>query len=192
MFNYQNDTKSKDLKRLFSYSDEKVFSRLINNKCSDNYWNYIYILRKRKSKEIFEKSILLTVSESAKERIIGIDVLGQFGHPRLHQKVILKKYFHLLKKETDQDALSSVLFGIGHNNESLTTEQLDVICSFRNHKSSAVRVGVAWALGSKDEPNAIQTLIALSKDKNPQVRDSATFRLACQTALDTEDLRAAL
>lgn len=180
------------MKKIINYSNEKIFTRLLSNKSNENYWNYISELRKRKSKDIFEKSILLIESEIAKERIIGIDVLAQFGYPRLHKNIILKKFFHLLKNETDKYAISSLFYGIGHNNENLTDKQIELICSFKKHKSNRIRYSLAFALLTKQEPNAIQTLIELSKDRDSEIRDWATFGLGTQIEIDNEDIRDAL
>ncbi|MFD1604030.1 hypothetical protein ACFSJW_09015 [Flavobacterium artemisiae] len=184
--------KTKNLKKLINYSNEKIFTRLLGNKSNANYWNYVSELRKRKSKDIFEKSILLMESKIAKERIIGIDVLAQFGYPRLHKKIILKKFFHLLKNETDKNAISSLFYGIGHNNEDLTIKQIDLICSFKKNKNSKIRSSLAFALLTKEEPNAIDTLIELSKDQDYEIRDWATFGLGTQIETDNEDIRNAL
>lgn len=177
---------------LIKYPDEKLFGRLLNNKSDKNYWRYISELRKRKSKAIFEKSISLTNSEITKERIIGIDILAQFGYPRLHKNKILKKFFQLLKKETDKYIISSIFYGIGHNNEDLTTKQIDLICSFKNNKSSRVRYSLVFALTTKEEPKAIRTLIELSKDRDYEIRDWATFGLGSQIEIDNEAIRNAL
>lgn len=164
----------------------------MHNKSSQNRWNYITELRKRKSKAIFEKSILLIKSEIPKEKNIGIDVLAQFGTPRLYKNTILKTFFHLLKKETDKYVLSSLFYGIGHNNENLTNKQIELMCSFKKNKSSRVRYSLVFALLGKEEPIAIQTLIELSKDNDSEIRDWATFGIGTQIEIDNDEIRKAL
>ncbi len=177
---------------LINFSNEKIFDRLLNNKSNENYWKYISELRKRKSKDIFEKSITLVESEIVKNRIVGIDILAQFGYPRIQKKIILKKFFSLLKKETDKYAISSLFYGIGHNNDHLTNTEIDLICSFKKHKSSRVRYSLAFALLTKEESKAIETLIELSKDKDSEVRNWATFGIGTQSEKDNEIIREAL
>nr|WP_315239513.1 hypothetical protein [uncultured Flavobacterium sp.] len=177
---------------LIHYSNEKIFDRLLSNKSNKNYWKYISELRKRKSKDIFKKSIILINSEIAKERIIGIDILAQFGYPRLHKKIILKKFFSLLKTETDKYAISSLFYGIGHNNDNLTNKEIDLISSFKKHKSSRVRYSLAFALLTKEESKAIETLIELSKDRDSEIRDWATFGIGTQIETDNQIIREAL
>lgn len=174
------------------FSNDKIFIRLLKNKSNKNYWNYISELRKRKSKDIFDKSIILTESEIAKERVIGIDILGQFGYPRLHKKLILKLFFRVLKNEKDENVLRSLFYGIGHNNEDLSSKEIDLICSFKKHKSSEIRYSLAFALLTKEESKAIETLIELSKDRNPKIRDWATFGIGTQIETDNKIIRESL
>lgn len=177
---------------LINYSTEKLFERLLNNKSNKNYWNFIGELRKRKEKGIFEKSIELTKSEIAKEKIIGINILAQFGFPRLHSKEILKTYFDLLKTETDKNIISSILYGIGHNNDNLSEKQINIVCAYKNHKSVNVRYSLVYALLSIDQIKPIDTLIELSKDKDSDIRNWATFGIGTQIETDSKIIREAL
>ena len=180
------------MNKLTEFSNEKIFSRLLKNKSSKNYWKFILELRKRKTKDIFDKAIELTSSEISKDKIIGINILAQFGHPRLHVKKILSTLFKLLKNETDKNVISSILYGIGHNNENLTEKQIEIICSYQDHKSVNVRHSIVSSLLAVEKTQAIKTLIKLSKDKSPDVRDWATFGLGIQIELDNELIREAL
>lgn len=177
---------------LTNFSNEKLFDRILNNKSNINYWKYISELRKRKSKDIFEKSIELTKSEISKEKIIGINVLAQFRYPRLHQKEILKTYFNLLKTEKDNKVISSILYAIGHNNDNLTEKQIDIVCSFKNHKSVNVRHGLVSAILAIDKTKPINTLIQLTKDKDSDIRDWATFGIGTQIETDNLIIRETL
>jgi HEAT repeat protein len=180
------------LNKLTEFSNDKIFSRLLKNKSSENYWKYISELRKRKTEDIFDKAVELTKSEVSKEKIIGINILAQFGYPRLHLKEISSAFFRLLKIETDKNIISSLLYGIGHNNEKLTEKQIETICSYKNHKSANVRHSLVSSLLAIEKTKAIDTLIELSKDKDSDVRDWATFGLGTQIKLDNELIREAL
>lgn len=166
--------------------------RLLTNKSNNNYWNYVTELRKRRTAAIFEKSLLLIQSNSAKERELGVDILAQFGLPRVHQKQIVSAFVELLRVETNKQVLSATLSGIGHNNDNLTKEQLDLVCSFEAHRSKIVRRSVVAALLTIDTHQAIDTLIELSKDKDTAIRDWATFGLGTQIDADTKKIRTAL
>lgn len=178
--------------RITNYSNEKLFDRLLNNKSNKNYWKYIGELRKRTEKSVFEKSCELTKSKIVKEKIIGINILAQFGYPRLHKKEILKIYFDLIKTETDKNIISAVLYGIGHNNENLTDKQIDVICSYQDHKSINIRHSLIHAILGIDKSKTINTLIQLTKDKDTTIRDWATFGIGTQIETDNEPIRNAL
>lgn len=180
------------MNKLAEFSNEKIFTRLLKNKTSENNWKYITELRKRKTKDIFDKAVELTKSEISKEKIIGINILAQFGYPRLHLKEILSVFFRLLKTETDKNVISSLLYAIGHNNKKLTEKQIEIICSYKNHKSVNVRHSVVSSLLTIEKNEAVNTLIKLSKDKHSDVRDWATFGLGTQIELDNKLIRDAL
>lgn len=180
------------MNKLTNYKTEKIFARLLKNKSKKNYWNYVSELRKRKSEEIFKKSVLFTKSDSLKERILGVNILAQFGFPRLHKKEIINILFKLLKEETDKGILSSILYGISHNNEKLNIKQIDLLCSFKTHKSVIVRHSLVSALCTVEKEKAIDTLIELSKDKDSDIRDWATFGLGSQLETDNDKIRTAL
>lgn len=180
------------MNKITNYSTQKLFIRLLTNKSKANYWNYIIELRKRKTNEIFKKSIVLTQSNSIKERIIGINILAQFGQPRQHKKEIIQIFFKLLQSETNKYVISAVFFGIGHNNEKLTNKQVNILTSFQKHKSTYVRYSLVFALCTIQREQAIDTLIYLSNDRDVKIRDWATFGLGSQIDIDTEKIRKAL
>lgn len=175
-----------------TFSNEEVFTRLLNNKSKSNYWNYIRELRKRKSTDIYQKATELTNSNDDHVKVIGINILAQFGYPRKHKKQTLKNYFNLLKSKNSINVISSILYGIGHNNEILTDNQIDIICRFKYSKSATIRYSLAFALSGVENDNAINTLIQLSNDKDSDIRDWATFGIGSQTALDNLEIRQAL
>lgn len=180
------------MNRLTNYSTKTIFSRLLKNKSQRNYWNYVSELRKRKTEFIFERSVQLTKSKVLEERILGVDILSQLGYPRLHKKEVINILFHLLKTETDRKIISTLLYGISHNNEKISNEKIDLICSFKNHNSVIVRHSLTHALCTLENEKAIHTLIKLSNDKDADVRDWATFGLGSQLEIDNEKIRNAL
>ena len=164
-----------------NWTDEKIISRLINNKTDKSRWENIRTLRQRPSEELFLKSVELTKSDNTKIRKIGVDILAQLGlSPRPFLKETLKVYFELLEIETDPDVLMSLLYSIGHNNDELDKEQIDKICSFIDNENSWVKEGLVYALLGIDNLTAIETLIKLSSDKLSHIRNWATFGLGSQ------------
>ena len=176
-----------------NWTDEKVISRLINNKTDKSRWDNICVLRKRPSEELFLKCVELTKSGSTKIRKIGIDILDQLGlTPRPFLKETLKIYFELLEVEIDPDVLSSLFYSIGHNNEELNKVQIEKICSFRDNENNWVKGGLVSALLGVDNLTAIETLVKLSSDKLSHIRNWATFGLGTQIERNNKIIREAL
>jgi HEAT repeat protein len=175
------------------WTDDKLISRLINNKTDKSRWDNIRALRKRPSQELFAKCVELTKSKNPKIRKIGIDILAQLGlPPRPFLKDTLKIYFDLIEVETDLDVLMSLLYSIGHNNDKLDNKQIEKICSFIDSENSWVKEGLVSALLGIDNPNAIETLIKLSADKLSHIRNWATFGLGTQIERNNTKIREAL
>jgi hypothetical protein len=174
------------------WTDDKIISRLLNNKSDRNHWDNISILRSRPSEELFAKCVELTKSTEAKNRIIGIHILAQLGlPPRPFLKQTLKIYFDLLDIATDPKVLMSLLFAIGHNNHKLTKEQIEKICLFSNNDHEIVREGLVSALGFVNNLNAINVLIKLSNDRLNHIRDWSTFYIG-QVERNNKNIREAL
>ena len=85
--------------------------------------------------------------------------------------------------------MESACVALGHFHDERTIEHL---AKLKNHPSSKVRHGVAYALGGHETDLAIFTLIDLTSDKDPNVRDWATFAIGSQTDRDTPEIRKAL
>jgi hypothetical protein len=176
-----------------NWTDEKLFFRLLNNKTDRTRFENIRALRSRANKYVFERSHLLAQSGIAKEQLIGIEILSQLGAPpRPFLKPTLKLFFGLLRTENKPRVLSTVLYGLGHNNKSISDRETKLLCTFKNHKYAEVREGLTFALGGKDSEVAIETLIELSKDRIDWIRDWATFGIGSQTEIDNEKVRKTL
>jgi hypothetical protein len=176
-----------------NWTDDKLLSRLCNNKSNKSRWENICVLRKRPSEELFLKCVELTKSDNPKIRKIGIDILAQLGlPPRPFLKDTLKIYFELLDIETDPDVLMSLLYSVGHNNNELNKGQIDKICSFIDNDNNWVKEGLVSALLGIDNLNAIETLIQLSSDKLSHIRNWATFGLGTQIERTNKNIRDAL
>jgi len=176
-----------------NWTDEKIISRLINNKTDKSRWENIRTLRQRPSEELFLQSVELTKSDNTKIRKIGIDILAQLGSsPRPFLKETLKIYFELLEIETDPDVLMSLLYSIGHNNEELNKEQIEKICSFIDYENGWVKEGLVSALLGIDNSTVIESLTKLSSDKLSHIRNWATFGLGTQIERNNKIIREAL
>jgi HEAT repeat protein len=85
--------------------------------------------------------------------------------------------------------LNSVAVGFGHIGDERCLEPL---VRMHTHPHVNVRAGVAFGLLGRQETAALEMLITLSADSEPDVRDWATFGLARQTQQDFPRLRDAL
>jgi len=175
------------------WTDDKLISRLINNKSDKSRWDNISILRKRPSEELFAKCAVLTKSKEQKNRTIGIDILAQLGlTPRPFLKQTLDIYFDLLNSETDPKVLMSLLYAIGHNNDNLNKQQIEKVCSFSNNDNGWVKESLVSALLGIDNLKAIEILIKLSADKISHIRNWATFGIGTQVERNNQRIREAL
>ena len=175
------------------WSNEKLFSRLLNNKSERHYWDIMHELRKRPTKEVFDTALGLTHSEDKKAKQAGIHVLAQLGSaPRPFCVHGNQRFFDLLELEKDFEILESVLISIGHNNERLSAEQIEHLCRLVDAESSDVKYGLVFSLLGINDPKAIDALIILSSDESDNVRDWATFGIGTQTKRNNRKIREAL
>ncbi len=159
-----------------NWTSEKIFDRLVNNKSQNTYWKNISELRTRATEDVYDQAYKLANSEIDKKKIIGIDVLAQLGFdPRIRQKETVDLYFELLENRQNDDVLFAIFFGISHNNENLTKNQVLKLIEFKNSENNDVRYSLVSALSGIEHPKAIETLIELSEDRYSSIRNWATF-----------------
>lgn len=176
-----------------NWTNEKLFTRLLKNKSDEAHWNNIRELRSRASNDIFEKACELIKSEKTKERIIGAEILSQFGlPPRPLIKPILKLFFETLKKERDSKVISTIFYGIGHNSEHITKRDIEFICKFKSSRNIEVQHALVFALGGLDNQIAIDTLIGFTTSKQSLIRNWATFGIGAQSDKDNSIIREVL
>lgn len=172
---------------------EKLFHRLLTNKSHKTHWDNVRELRSRGSRAVFYKCETFLRSGNEKERVIAAEILSQLAPPpRPFIKETLKLFFEVLEKENNSQVISTIFYGIGHNNEHLTEKETELICSFKKNKDLDIKHGLVFALGGIKHMIAIDTLIELSNDKNNRIRDWATFELGSQTDEDNQKIRMAL
>lgn len=183
----------------------ELFQKALSVKLNGNaYWNYVSKLRGRGSKETFSFAKNLCLSTRKHKRVLGIDVLCQLriykGNGDLKQtttsKPFLPKKSILLIRPTLRDnrkeVLLSAIFALGHLKDP---ERNKLMTPFAYHQNAEVRYAVAFALGGDSKPLSIKTLLQLTEDKDPQVRDWATFgigSLADIRKTNTRHIREAL
>jgi HEAT repeat protein len=154
------------------------------------YWDNIWILQARGGETELLAASKLCESNNPQERILGIQILGQLGIPTrtLPQQcgdVLLK----LLAIETDANVLASLGIACGHLGDPRCVVPL---AKWKQHPNPGVRMGVVLGLTSQEDELAIETLIELSADDDPDIRNWATFGLASQIETNTPSICDAL
>jgi len=183
-----------------NWSDETLWLRILHNKSDGSRYANMKILSSRATKEIFDRSCALIVSENIQAKKIAIELLSQFGwnrdpflkDDRPFSKEIVAFYFELLNVEKSSEIITSILFGISKNNNDLTESEVKKIASYNKHESENVRYGTVHALLGLNYNSAIKALIALSIDKSTRIRDWATFGLGTQCNRNTKAIKTAL
>lgn len=179
--------------RLEEMTSEVLFERLLTNKTQKSYWRLVSELRKRPNQDVFNQAFNLANSNQDKQVKIGLDVLQQLGfNPRFNQSKTLDLHFKLLNTSQSIKVLKSILYGIGHNNQELNSEQVNQLIPFRKSKSIQVRQALVSALSGVEEEVAIQTLIELTEDKVASIRNWATFAIGSLISIESPSIKQAL
>jgi len=153
------------------------------------YWEYIHILRKRGSKEVFYKTKKLVYSRDALSRQLSADILAQFGYKT---KLFRGECVYLLGKlftDKNEYVVTEAIYGLSYRK---TLSYHKKLAQFATHASDNIREAVAHALGGMETTEAINALILLMKDKNDEVRNWSTFSLAQITETNTKKICDAL
>lgn len=126
------------------WTDEKLTSRLINNKMDKSRWDNISALRKRPSQELFAKCVELTKSNNPKIRKIGIDNINAI---ETLIKLSSDKLSHIRNWAT---------FGLGTQIE-------------RNNKT--IREALWARVNDKHQETKLEAIVGLAKRKDKRVND---------------------
>ncbi len=174
---------------------DKLFQEsILGNYDDEEPWNAVCELRQLGTREVFEQSALWCISPDPIRRARGADILAQLGQKIDHPHAFPDEAFDILVKalehETDQQALSSCLFALGHIDNPAA---IPLLVNFTDHDDCEIRYAVACALGSfANDPISITALLKLTSDTDDDVRDWATFGLGVLGDADTTEIRQAL
>lgn len=172
----------------------------------DERWRIVRQLHARRDRHGFDAACLLASAETDHERILGIDILAQFGaapadspttesqttsHPYLAETLPI--VLAALDDDNVEILVSAITAAAHLGDDSL----LGAVLGHGRHPSEHVRLNVAFALASVagDPPaaQAVVELIRLSSDVDPEVRDWATFAIGTLLKeIDSEPVRDAL
>jgi HEAT repeat protein len=148
------------------------------------------VLRDRGTREVFDAACALCEGQNSKERVLGADILNQFGAGQgIFSEESLAVLVRLLNRETDPEVLEAAACALGAFGLAGAVPPL---LSLKEHRSPRVRRAVANALCCYTDPIAVQALIELTSDQNEVVRDWATFDLGSLLEADSPQVRDAL
>jgi methionyl-tRNA formyltransferase len=156
----------------------------------DEWAPYLAALGWRGTPEVLAALEPLAVADDPRARSVAAYVAGQLGAP---VRALPRESAELLERmgeaEADPRVLAVVAEAFGHLGEPWG---LAWLLRMRRHPDARVRDAVASALAGRESPLAVDALVELSADRDPEIRDWATFALGTLAAQDSPALRDAL
>jgi len=123
------------------------------------------------------------------DRALGADVLAQLGW---QDRTYLAESVDLLipaLQDEDEFVVYHVCCALGHRSDP---KAIPHVLKLAQSKNENIRYGVVFALLGQDSQDAVEAMIALSKDSDLDVRNWAMFGLGSQIEADTPEIRDAL
>lgn len=163
---------------------------------SEDRWRFVVALHGRGDEATFTAAAALLDSPDAERRSLGADILAQLGAAKdvpVEERPLAAPAAELLieriDREEDPAALASMATAFGHLKDPRCVPSLHRL---RGHPDEEVRHAVAYGLLGLDDDLAVETLVELSRDRDADVRDWATFGLGTQLDRDDAQVRDAL
>jgi len=156
---------------------------------ADDRWALVRELHHRGGESVFRAAGTWCTSPDSLLKCLGADVLGQLGFELSYPFASASEpILTSLLGDPDASVVSCALVGLGH----LSVGDPLAISALTSHESADVRHSVTFCLGRRDDDLSRGTLILLSSDRDPDVRNWATFGLGTLSELDSPDIRKAL
>lgn len=179
---------------------DKLFANtLLGDYHDEAPWAAVSQLHSNGNRYIFEKASEWCRSHDPRIRSRGADILCQLRAPRapgqdpitISKPIFVEESFDILARmvpaETDDDALSSELFGLGH---LYKLEAVPILVQHSGHRDEDVRFAVACSLGHFWRDSlAIEHLVRLADDPDSDVRNWTLFALGSQSDFDSTEMR---
>lgn len=160
----------------------------------DCRWELIAGILRECSDDVLVEACDLLASPLERNRTLGADILGRLVGIEPNSKCAVQAaVVAAIAVEKSPGPLASILAALGHIGDA---GPLGLVFLHAANPNAEVRLAVAFTVATISPqplaPEARTTLIGLSRDKDPEVRDWATFGLGTLSDADGPDVRAAL
>lgn len=146
----------------------------------------IQLLHWRGSEEVLSAAVDLCASELPEVRALGAKILGQIGVP---ERTFPEECFETLEALLDDPDVKVVKEAIWGLQFADRERAASFVLKFSDHINSDVRYAVAIALGGLESREAVDALMKLMADSDPDVRNWATFGISRLCDIDNADVR---
>jgi methionyl-tRNA formyltransferase len=144
----------------------------------------------RGSADVLDAMRSLATSGDACERGIAAYVLGQLGVPT---RTFVAESAEALEAMAAAEEQPTVLATIAHAFGNLGDDHgTGVLLRLATHPDAGVREGVVQALAGREDGAAVDALLALTADPEPDIREWATFAVGALAEVDGPEIRDAL
>jgi hypothetical protein len=181
-----------DLRQLFSQT-------LLGEYEDEAPWDAVSKLQSNGSRETFEIAARWLQEIEPLKRARAAAILAQLRLPTevpttepkwLFREETFPLITDMLEREDNSMVLDSGIAALGHLYNSAA---IPIIARYKDHPDDNVRFSVACALGHfPNDPEAVATLLTLTRDDDSEVRDWAVFGLGVQGDVDSPEIREAL
>jgi methionyl-tRNA formyltransferase len=170
---------------------EELVRRAVDEWSSRDEWApHLAALGWRGTPDVLEALRPLAADPDPRARSVAAYVAGQLGAPvRTMPAESAALLEEMGEREGHPGVLSVIAEALGHLGEPWG---LSWLLRLRRHPDAGVRDGVVSALAGRTNPLATDALIELSADRDPAIRDWATFAIGALAAQDSPALRDAL
>ncbi|WP_423598493.1 HEAT repeat domain-containing protein [Roseateles sp. MS654] len=180
--------------RIRSSSVERLLRHAVRHWHAPDGWRAIELLQRRGSPAMVATITRLCASPRARRRAVGLSIAAQLmrkehGEWTLYAEAQTQQLLLAGLSDPHQEVVRAAVGGLGHRPHAASVQAL---LRLSTHVDPRMRWQVAVALGSYEEPEAIEGLIRLAADPSDEVRDWATFGLGTLRSDDTPEIREAL
>jgi HEAT repeat protein len=188
---------SEQAEATFELSEDRLFAQALTAPRTETVEEAIEQLRARGSRLIAERAMRMVQSTERIERLVGIDVLNDFGAKQNFP--FREEYALILVAALDTDDELQLVRTISAVAKTGCDSALEPLLRLSRHRSNAVRLCVAKGLPSLTNGELVfesdpltQVLLTLISDQDEEVRNWATFGIGSMVNVDGPTIRAAL